>query len=62
MAAIGPIMNEILKDRLGDLIEISRGSSIACWSEEGQLGSMLDLKSFHSGLTKREMEVPLIIF
>ena len=59
---LGPIMNEISKDRLGDLIAISRGSSIACWSEEGQLGSMLDLKSFHSGLTKREMEVPLIIF
>ena len=58
----GPIMNEISKDRLGDLIAISKGSSIACWSEEGQSGSMLDLKSVHSGLTKREMEVPLIIF
>ena len=59
---LGPIMNETSKDRLGDLIAIARGSSIACWSEEGQLGSMLNLKSFHSGLTKREMEVPLIIF
>ena len=59
---LGPIMNGISKDRLGDLIAISRGSSIACWSEEDQLGSMLDMKSLHSGLTKREMEVPLIIF
>tara|TARA_B100002003_G_C14140663_1_gene548517 strand:- start:1762 stop:2952 length:1191 start_codon:yes stop_codon:yes gene_type:complete len=58
----GPIMNEISKDRLGDLIAISKGSSIACWSEEGQSGGMLDLKSVHSGLTKLEMEVPLIIF
>ena len=59
---LGPIMNDISKDRLGDLIAISKGSSIACWSKEDQLGSMLDLKSLHSGLTKREMEVPLIIF
>ena len=58
----GPTINEVSKDRLGDLIAISNDNSVACWSEEGQSGSMLDLKSFHSGLTKTEMEVPLIIF
>lgn len=59
---LGAGMNDLCRSRLGDLVIISRGSNVLQYGKQREQMGMLDLKSAHSGLTRQEMEVPLIVF
>ena len=59
---LGPRITPLSLDRLGDVIAISKGTSALEYGSHTQGVSMMDLKSVHSGLSRQEMEVPLIVF
>lgn len=62
LGVLGPNVSTICLDRLGDVIAISKGPFALEYGIYDNGMSMMDLKSVHSGLSRQEMEVPLIVF
>ena len=59
---LGPVVSDVARERLGDLIAISLGADVLEFRPAGgKIDPRLTLRSHHSGLTAAEMRVPLVL-
>ena len=56
----GPL-SAVARSRLGDLIAISHGQDVAEYGAAGEVGRVMHATSHHSGLSRPEMQVPLVV-
>ena len=58
----GPgLISPAVRERMGDVIAISRGSDVVAYEANARMRSTMDEKSQHSGLSHSEMRAPLVV-
>ncbi len=58
----GPgLISPAVRERMGDVIAISTGCDVVAYGPDSRMWSIMDEKSQHSGLSRSEMRVPLVV-
>lgn len=58
----GPgLISPAVRERMGDVIAISSGHDVAAYEPDIRMWSIMNEKSQHSGLSRSEMQVPLVV-